>query len=428
MICKKCKTAVSETDKKCPNCGAPLRLNANHKSWLAALVLIMVLLVLAIYYMNANMRANPPAGPEATEQAAAAPPVAEDTADPPSEPVDIAETAEPTAPAFTEDPGKSDAEIAAIVQNTASAAEKYRSAYCETSEFVSRNGMLYDFPAEMYISTGDFKPEDGFNQDYAGKDVLILYVKAADMPAELTVGENLDRLTVFAACRSGNGYMVSNGVKSSKMTAEAMKAVLNRYSADHGPIEYVRGNTETFMDAVRALVSEPGLEGPLDIRYMAEDGEYVSAVVSPRGDTTLIKEFVLLKGQNGCEIYLDKIETQWQKFVAINEAAPDINLDLIPKYNLCRDTQDLKTDFTALLNSMVSTGVVSSGDGPPVFISGNAEFVFMEFPGGAHMLAHNDDGRNDWKVYKVSRYEDAVLRMGELSKFNPPPYFLIKQN
>ena len=257
---------------------------------------------------------------------------------------------------------------------------------------------------------------------------MILYVKASDMPAGITSGLKPDQLTVFAAFPSDGGYIVSNGSITVPVSADAIKSVLDLYNTDHGQITYIRSDTEMFADVITALENSPGLTGPLDVRYMAEDGKYISAVVSPNSSPTQIYEFILLKTNNGCRILMDKIETHWQKFIAINTMAPDVNVELIPAYSLCRDSKDLKTDFSPLLESMASSGIITEEDGDPVFISGNGEFVFIEFANGIRMLAHNDDGHNDWKVYQVLRYEDAILRMKELSKFNPPPYFLIKQN
>ncbi|MDR2649632.1 MAG: hypothetical protein LBB94_07945, partial [Clostridiales bacterium] len=203
--------------------------------------------------------------------------------------------------------------------------------------------------------------------------------------------------------------------------------VLNRYSADHGKITRVSAQSETFRAVIQALEDSPALDGPLDVRYMSEDEKYISAVVSPQSNYNQLQEFVLRKTGGECKILIGQIETEWQKFVTINAAAPDLNLELIPDYNLWRDMKDLKSDFSALLNSMVASGIISQDEGEPVFISGNAEFVFMEFADGVRMLAHNDDVHNEWKVYQVLQYDDAVARMKEIAKFNSPPYFLIKQ-
>jgi len=379
--------------------------------------------------MDTRMRVTPPSTSNIPVQIT---PASESPAASPSdEPAGViensSETVQPT-PAVSGDPGKSESDIELMVLNVAAAAEKFRSTYSETNEFVSKNGYLYDFPAQSYVSTKDLTDVESFNASNVDEDVMILYVKASDMPVDLSDGSNPDQMTVFAAFPYGDHYIASNGTKTSAVAADIIKGIQTGYNTDHGQIAYVPGNSATFAGVLALLGGSPGLSSPLDVRYMAEDDKYVSAVVSPHSDPTVIKEFVLQKTDNGCKIAVDKIETQWQKFVSINTAAPDVNLDLVPAYNLWRDSKDLKTDFSALLQSMASSGIISQDDGDPVFISGDNEFVFMEFANGTRMLAHNDDGQNDWKVYQVLQYEDALLRMQELSKFNPPPYFLIKQD
>ena len=387
----------------------------------------MILVVVSIYSMDTRIRLNSPDISENPAPASISP-----AGDNPSGLLaaeDSGEAAGQPTPEVSGDPGKSEAEIEQIVRNAASAAENYRKAYSVTNEFVSKNGLLYDFPAEMYVSIKDLTEEDGFNMAFSNESAMILYVKAGDMPADISAGLKMDQLAVFAAIPYGSDYIASNGVGTSEISAAAMKSLQDRYNSDHGKIGLVRGDTAEFAVVMAAVENSPGLADPLDVRYMAEDGKYISTVVSPHGNPAFIKEFILQKTANGgVKVLIDNIEGQEEKFVAINSSAPDVNLDLVPPYNLSGNIKDIKTDFTALLKSMASSGIISQDDGDPVFISGNSVFVFMEFGNGVRMLAHNDDGRNDWKVYQVLRYEDAIARMKELSIYNPPPYFLIKQN
>jgi hypothetical protein len=375
--------------------------------------------------MYTQMRVNQPNAPEdpiQTNQSAEPPDGAS-----PGQTVDAENSGMAALPVVSADPGKTQAEIEQMVKNLAASAEKYRAAYSETNEFVSRSGYLYDYPADMYISVKDLTDVEGFNSAYADEEAMILYVKAGDMPQEITSGMDADKLTVFAAYPSEEDFIASNGSSAVIVEGSVIQDLLNRYSADHGQIIRVSSQSETFAAVMRALGDIPALDGSVDVRYMSEDEKYISAVVSPHSDYNRIMEFVLLKTDGECELLIEQIETEWQKFVAINTDAPDLNLELIPAYNLWRDMKDLKTDFTALLDSMVTSGIIAQDEGEPVFISGNGEFVFMEFEDGMRMLAHFDDTHNEWKVYQVLQYDDAVARMKELAKFNPPPYFLIKQ-
>ena len=428
MICKRCETAVSENDKRCPNCGMSLRLYTNNRFWLAALVVILIIIISAVYIMyNKFHKDLPPAAiiPVQTN------PPAQSKNDDRSDVYDTESNdaaKETPLPEFKADPNKSESEIEQLVQNVASTAAKYCAAYGETNEFVSKNGYLYDFPAGMYITAKDLLEVEGFNAVYADEDVMIFYIKAGDMPIGITDGIGPDQLTVFAAFPYNNGCIVSNDGSLSVVTDEKMKEILNSYNTDHGRIRRVFSDSETFEKVLLTLENSPGLNGPLDIRNMSEDDKYISAVVSPKSNSILIREFVLEKSGNSCIILVNNIEEQWQKFVAINSVAPDINLELIPAYNLRRNMKGLKSDFSELLKSMVTSGVIPRNSGDPVFISGNTEFVFMEFADGIRILAHNDDTHNEWKVYQVLQYEDAIMRMNEIAKFNPPPYFLIKQS
>ncbi|MDR2649215.1 MAG: hypothetical protein LBB94_05795, partial [Clostridiales bacterium] len=226
MICKKCKTAVSENDRKCPNCRASLRMYSNHQFWLAALIIILLLIIFSIYIMYTQMRVNQPYTPENQAVQTNQPP---EDAQPGSgaNAGNNGITAQPI-PVFSADPGKTSAEIEKMVQNIAASAEKYRAAYSETNEFVSSNGYLYDFPAEAYISVKDFTDVEGFDPAYADEGAMILYVKTGDMPNEITFGMDSDKLAVFVLYPSGSDFMASNGNAASLVKGSVIQDVLNR--------------------------------------------------------------------------------------------------------------------------------------------------------------------------------------------------------
>ena len=427
LICKKCVTAVSGDLKKCSSCGGTLRRYTNHKLWLLAMIVVMLVIISAVYIMYSLVfdQANIAERLDDTmlSQLSALGGSLENS----GSPEDNDEAGIQPIPIFIADPNRTVPEIERIVKNAAETAEKFRDYHSKKREFVSMNGLLYDFPAKEYISTRDLRYVEGFNPEYSDNGVMILYVFAGDMPDEVAGDSNLDQLKVFAAYASGDSFIVTCGKHISIVDADFIKWIMDRYSIDHGTISRVSSTSELFADVLSELGELPGLHHLLDVRYMAEDDLYISAVVSPRRDSSLIREFVLQKTGSGCEVVVDYIETEWQKFVAINSVVPNINLELVPKYNLWYDLRDLITDFSDLLETMAESGVITPDDGEPIFISGNSEFVFMEFIDGIRILVHNDDINNEWKVYMVPQYDDAVLRMRESSKSDLPPYFLIRQ-
>ena len=420
-------TAVSGDLKRCSSCGGSLRRYTNHKLWLLAMIVVMLVIISAVYIMYSHVfdQANIAERLDDTmlSQLSFIGGSSESSGG-------LEENDEPKIqpmPIFITDPNRTVPEIERIVKNAAQAAEKFRDYHSKTREFVSVNGLLYDFPAKEYISTRDLQYVEGFNPEYSDNGVMILYVIANDMPDEVAGDSNLDQLKVFAAYASGDNFIVTCGKHISTVNADFMEWILDRYSTDHGTVSRVSSTSELFGDVLTELGELPGLHRIIDVRYMAEDDLYISAVVSPRRDSSQIREFVLQKTTSGCEVVVDYIETEWQKFVAINSAVPNINLELVPAYNLWYDLRDLKTDFSDMLETMAESGVITPDNGEPMFISGNSEFVFMEFIDGIRILVHNDDINNEWKVYMVPNYEDAVLRMRESSKSDMPPFFLIRQ-
>jgi hypothetical protein len=347
-------------------------------------------------------------------------------------------TSQPT-PSHTSLSGKSEKEIQDVVLNVAESAKKYYESYRETNEFVSKNGYLFENPADMYVTTDLLTGIEGFKIESAQESVLILYVRAGDLPAELRTRTSTgpsektdnntvpaDELTVAAAYQFDGGYSLAYDGKMVSVSVADMNLMLKKYDLNHGAISIVHSTDELFTRVSNALEEDIG--SPLDIRYMFADDKYVSSVVSPQDNPLLIREYILQRTNAKCEIAVSKIETFWQKFADINKVLPDLNLDLVPEYNLWRELKDVKSDFSGILKSFRDSGIISQEDVEPLFISGNNEFVFVELGNKSRLLAHSDGDPLEWKVYFVTSYDNAITRMKEIAKFNPPPYFLIKQS
>jgi hypothetical protein len=220
--------------------------------------------------------------------------------------------------------------------------------------------------------------------------------------------------------------VVAGSGKSSFIPKEDFDALMSAYDSSRTPSR-VNSKSEEYAKIIELIESQSSAKGPYDVRYMETDGKYVSVVISPKDKPLDIREYILQVQGTTYIIRVDKLEAMEDKIVAINREIPDLNLSIVPSYELLTNKRYLVSDFTNFLSSLKSSGMITDEDGEPSFISGNDEFVFMVFDSGLHLLC-NSTAANEWKVYPVMTYDDAVARMKELCRFNPPPYFLIKQS
>jgi hypothetical protein len=310
--------------------------------------------------------------------------------------------------------------------NTAAAARVYYDKYHETNELAACGGMLYEVPARMNVTTLMLCGIPDFDNSIATENVIILFVNPGDVPPDIVESGDVTP-SIYAAYPFGDEFVIASSENHASVSRDGMAALLLKYSADNGPIYRILSGDTLYKATLDALVSEAGLKPPMDVRYMCADDKYISVVVSPMHNPLDIRECLLKKSEDGVNLIIANIENSWQKYSDITAIVPDLNISLVPEYSLARELKDVKSNFSAILESIRRSGILSEQDGEPEFISGNSEFVFMEFATRKHLLLHNDGSQLEWKVYLVKTYDEAVTRMKEIARFSVPPYFLIRQ-
>jgi hypothetical protein len=315
-------------------------------------------------------------------------------------------------------------EVAKLVLNISQAAWRYYGQYNQSVDYVTQNGLLYEYPSSTYVTPAHLEGIEGFDMAYAEEAASILFIKSADMEPYLAA--DTDEWGVYASYETTGGYVVGGFGKTALVPKEGYEEMMKAYDCSR-PASRVSSKSPEYAEALKAIEEGSSAKGPYDVRYMETDGKYVSAVVSSKDSPLYIREYILQVQGTTYIIRADKLESMESKIVAVNREIPDLSLAIVPPYELLTNRRYLITDFTNFTQSLKTSGMTTDEDGEPSFISGNDEFVFMVFPSGLHLLCNSTEA-GEWKVYPVLTYDEAVSRMKELSKFNPPPYFLIKQS
>ncbi|MDR1000363.1 MAG: zinc ribbon domain-containing protein [Clostridiales bacterium] len=423
MICKKCGIAVADNAAKCPKCGRRMPRFTHRSTWVAVLALLMVCAGAALRVATDN-----PAQSETENPMSTAPQTSEQP-DSGGDVLALPTSALPPLSEYTSKPGASKTIAENIVFGTAAAARVYYEKYHDTNEFAAYGGMFYEVPARANVTTMMLYGTPGFDSSFATENVIILYVDPADVPSGIVeVGDATP--SIYAAYPYEDEFVIASSVDCAWVSRDEMAGLLLKYSADNGPIYRISRGDALYYTTLSALINNAnpnGFGAPLDVRYMCADDKYISVVASPTQNPLDIREFLLKKNGDEVDIIIDNIENSWQKYADITAIVPDFNISLIPEYSLARDLKDVKSDFLAILDSIRGSGILSEQDGEPEFISGNSEFVFIEFATDKNLLLHNDGSQLEWKVYLVKTYDEAITRMKEIARVSVPPYFLIRQ-
>jgi len=442
MRCASCHEKVNQKDKICPHCGQPTRKDASTLKavlWvvaaLAAVGVLVAVNMLQHKTVNSPERTDTGAGlasqapPGATPffQQAAEAPVTSSVPIPTVDPALVIDS-EPllSLPAEDPKPQLADSRLAegdalALVQAASAAAASYLDQFRSTLAFVSKNGYFFSWPAKMYVTGADLLDLTDLTQDQASHPLAFLYIRPADL------GRQGTDLAVYAACRTGDTVIIAgDGQEVKRLSPGELDKLLAPYSWD-------QGDPRRYMDASAAnqaiIAALPKSDKGYDVRHLYGNGVYAALVASPVSQPASIKEYVLKKGADGWAVVLDGLEGMNNRYQTVNAQLPDLDLRLLPAYELTMYLKYVKADFSGLIAAMIQQGSIEKADGDPTFISGTDEFVYMEFGPVEKFICYHDKGDTSgtWKVTAIFSCDDARTLMDKYATFNPPPYFLVKQ-
>lgn len=313
-----------------------------------------------------------------------------------------------------------------MVKNVLAAAEDFYEVYGLQTQYVSKNGFLYENASGDYVTPAKLLELTELREEYAEENVWILFLQPgtfADASASIQQGEDL---AIFAAYETGEGFAVVGPDTETILPKSKMDEVLAGYSWDHGQITRYNATDEQMKLILNILAESDGDD--LDIRHLARDDKYASAVVSPKDNSLHVKEYAFVNRNGLWSIALSGIEKADRKFTAITRALPDMNLNMVPRYQLASDLIYMKTDFSDLLDALRKSGSLYESDGDPSFAAGDNDFVYLEFPTDLKLLGYFDNDEKQWVMYPVLHYADAEALMRKHARYSNPPYFYIKEN
>lgn len=323
-------------------------------------------------------------------------------------------------------------EVWDMVKNVLAAAEDFYDVYGLQTQYVSKNGFLFENASGDYVTPAKLLELTELREEYGEENVWILYLRpnafdkqAAEQPNDAnTSAPSEEELSIFAAYETGEGFAIVGQKTEIILPKAQLDEILAGYKWDHGQI--LRYNTEDEqMKQILALLADGG---DLDVRHLARDDKYASAVVSPKDNRLLVKEYALVNQNGEWSISLSDIEKKDRKFSVITRALPDMNLNMVPRYQLAADLIYMRTDFADLLTALRKSGSLYESDGEPSFAAGDNDFVYLEFPSDLKLLGYFNNDEKQWVMYPVLHYADAEALMKQHARHSDPPYFYIKEN
>lgn len=417
MICKQCKTAVPDGAKTCPVCGVAVKkANGVRGAMLATLALIAVAGALYFYFSRTGPTEPPditpdPNAPEITMAATPTPTLLAPTPTASIVPTPGAdETTEPDEPGETEEVTETDPAFLELMA-WAQAAEEYIAENPDNT-FVSVNGGLYDRTAGRFVIAADL----GFTGQLF-VNPIILYVLTEDfavLDEALAAGETTG-LTVYAAAEVQAGVAVAWNQGYAVVYREEYNGLLRVYDTKHGDIKYAAG-TPLAGDLLLLAASYTFSEQGYNPRYIKADDKYAVAVLSEAGSQEL-KGYVFENGDWGWGVVLSELEQAENLAAYVNNRFPDLNLALLPPYEITQAQAALYTDSElAALEAALRAGdePILAEDAVITYLSAASGWGYVVAEGSRYLLEL--DG-SEIRLAAVETWEDAasVLESGGLA-------------
>jgi|GEM_PF-1371393 len=430
MLCKKCKTAVSEGERRCPYCNARMRPGRKLKQAVSiAAACLIGLSCGALMYMEHVGIA--PWSVEAELDAEA--PVASDNPVPTPLPGD---DVEPTpVPTATADLQKAMEDVWEMLEDTYRGAVLYMTANAANSGFVSQNGYLYQTADGAYVNAQMLIDAKMLDTRYAGDKILLLYLRPADTEAyaEVSFGRSLAP-ALFTAYETQDGVaFFGAGSGRGVLYRESMNTLLEQYAVSHGTIRRLSAADETYaalyglVEAVEKVdapvksemlddIDDPdelsSTETGIDIRYLSADDRYACVVVSGKNMSDVLRTYIAVQTEEEGWTLLPLIYDGTRPLAeVVNRIAPDLSVSLLPDYEPDKVALLPAETFAFIVDFMLAQETISEADMPVDFVSGNEEMMYMVLRSGLRFYGRYSAAETVWKMFPVQSWMEAELLM-----------------
>ncbi len=290
---------------------------------------------------------------------------------------------------------------------------------------ITEYGTMFDMFRDAEVTVKDVINEYGtdISEDIINNTELLL-LRTEDVAKVLERSEQGKELVPFTAFNTKDGYYISSdGFEGEVIDAEKFKALRLMYSFSHGNVVNPKKGSEDY-NAIMQAVAFPS---PYDVKHIAHDDRYAVVVVGSLEDTSDIREYALTNNGSKWTVIKKDMEKDGNSKQEINNMCPDMELGLLPVYNIANyaqiySSEDLK-DIADAVRASVSDEDKIDGD----YVCGAYPFVYMEFNATGKRFIGFRDGKDE-PVHFEPCADLATVIAYMKQKDDDPPVFICKFN
>lgn len=312
--------------------------------------------------------------------------------------------------------GLSDIELTDDLKSEMNSIVGQAESYFETNRaediLTSQYGLLYSYKNKTNIIASDIAKDSSLKIDTLA-EMDILYIR----PADVLEGSSDNNIAIFLSVNTSSGYyVVSTNGEEATFTEEEFRNLLMKYAPTHNSVRNpIRGSDEH-----TAIITGAGVaDSDFDIKHIACDDLYAVVVASRISNPADIREIVLMNN-NGWNVINGDLAKAENSYLEINSAYPDLDLGLLPIYNLADfDAMDT-VDMEPIVDSLIELNMLTEADRENIYAVGCGRFAYVQTAGGKRLVGYiNDDKQLEFN--EADNINEVISIMVQCEE-NPPVF------
>ncbi len=294
----------------------------------------------------------------------------------------------------------------------------YTDNYSKT-RLVTKNGRLYNKASEEYIDI-NYLIERGLDSKYANFSGEILLLNPNDLREfeNVSIKNSESNLTVFVVMNipSENKYLIASAKSAGGvLTSDEYNKLLYKYYQNHGTPLDVNPYSEKYQDILGFIKLYDGAYKDYFVRSMKVDDKYACVVLSPTSNKQDVRQYILVNEDNFWEVVISDLHKVSRVPVYVNEKIPDLNFDLLPKYEI-NDYNLNEYDPNDAYYALVKNGYIQ-GTADIVYICGAGKYYYaLDYKKNRYLLKYEN---GYWNIRTPHSYKEAYEMMIAEDSFAP---------
>lgn len=299
------------------------------------------------------------------------------------------------------------------MQNLVNTANTYLNENKYEKTLTSQYGLLYSYKDKINVMAADIVQNSNISKDILA-EMDIIYAKPADVISSMEG----DELEIFLSVNSSSGYyVVSASGENAVYTEEEFKNILMKYAPVHGDVR----NPQRGSDEHTAIIKTAELDGEdIDIKHIACDNKYAVVVGGSISNPAKIKEAALVKEESGWKVVNDRLSASESSYIDINAELPDMDLGLMPVYNIADFGAVDTSDMDSIANSLIELNMMTEADKETMYAAGCGRFAYIQLENGKRLVGYIGDDKK-LEFNEADNITETITYMLKCEK-NPPVF------